>query len=133
MFVRFDVLTPLCSARAATREQIYIDALDAWIPAAALGLTTVNDGFLGLAGYVSHMRLQYAFLMPFADSPPPSSRSARHGLLRVLRPSKPLRDLLCRNVQYQLPSLCPLNALLMRCYVYPAVNELNKSCMVIIR
>ena len=39
------MLTSLCSARAATREQIYIDALDAWIPAAALGLTTVNDGF----------------------------------------------------------------------------------------
>ncbi|KAL1749067.1 peroxisomal biogenesis factor 11 [Schizophyllum fasciatum] len=41
------------AARAATREQIYIDVLDAWIPASALGLTTVNDGFLGLAGFVT--------------------------------------------------------------------------------
>ena len=127
------MLTSLCSARAATREQIYIDALDAWIPAAALGLTTVNDGFLGLAGYVSHMRLRRAFLMPLADSPPPSSLFARRGRPRVLRPSKLLLHLIGPNVQYQLPSLCPLNALLMRCYVYPAVNELNKSCMVIIR
>ncbi|KAI5897621.1 PEX11-domain-containing protein [Schizophyllum commune H4-8] len=115
----------LCSARAATREQIYIDALDAWIPAAALGLTTVNDGFLGLAGYVSYMRLHCGILMLLADSPPPSSLFARHGPPRVLRLSKPLHDLLGRNVQYQSPSLCPL--LLMRCYVYPAVTQSDKS------
>ncbi|KAL1693090.1 peroxisomal biogenesis factor 11-domain-containing protein [Schizophyllum commune] len=122
-----DVVTAeaLCSARAATREQIYIDALDAWIPAAALGLTTVNDGFLGLAGYVSHMPFRCAFLMPLAESSPPSSLFARHGLLRVLLPSKPFRDLPGRNVQYQSPSLCPFQRPAHEMLCIPCCNRIK--------
>lgn len=42
----------LKAARAATLHQFTIDTLDVWIPASGLGLTNVNDGVLGVFGYV---------------------------------------------------------------------------------
>ncbi|KIJ68317.1 hypothetical protein HYDPIDRAFT_124671 [Hydnomerulius pinastri MD-312] len=39
--------------RADTRFQFIIDILDIWIPASNLGLVNVNDGVVGLAGFVS--------------------------------------------------------------------------------
>ena len=49
----------LCSERmycasllTATRQQFVIDVLDVWIPAANIGLVTLNDGILGAFGYV---------------------------------------------------------------------------------
>lgn len=41
------------SLRADTRYQFIIDLLDIWIPASNLGLVNVNDGVVGLAGWVS--------------------------------------------------------------------------------
>ena len=40
------------SLLAATRQQFVIDVLDVWIPAANIGLVTLNDGILGVVGYV---------------------------------------------------------------------------------
>ncbi|KAF8844038.1 peroxisomal biogenesis factor 11 [Paxillus ammoniavirescens] len=39
--------------RVDTRYQFIIDILDIWIPASNLGLTNVNDGVVGLAGFIS--------------------------------------------------------------------------------
>jgi hypothetical protein len=39
--------------RVDTRYQFIIDILDIWIPASNLGLTNVNDGVVGLAGFVA--------------------------------------------------------------------------------
>ncbi len=39
-------------ARDATRQQFIIDLLDVWIPAANLGVVNLNDGILGIFGYV---------------------------------------------------------------------------------
>lgn len=41
------------AARVAAREQIYIDALDVWLPASALGLANMSEGFLGIAGFLT--------------------------------------------------------------------------------
>jgi len=40
------------SARKATKQQLTIDLLDVWIPAAGAELVHVNEGALGLLGYV---------------------------------------------------------------------------------
>ena len=40
------------SARAATLHQFTIDVFDLWIPASGLGLVNVNDGVLGIFGFV---------------------------------------------------------------------------------
>jgi len=40
------------SARAATRQQLIIDMCDVWIPATGAGILTVNEGALGILGYV---------------------------------------------------------------------------------
>jgi len=39
--------------RSDTRYQFIIDILDIWIPASNLGLVNVNDGLVGLAGFIS--------------------------------------------------------------------------------
>jgi len=39
--------------RSATRRQLLIDFLDIWIPAANLEQVNLNDGFLGLFGFLS--------------------------------------------------------------------------------
>ena len=39
-----------CSMQAATRQQLIIDILDVWLPAANLGLVNLNDGTLGIFG-----------------------------------------------------------------------------------
>ena len=36
----------------ATRYQFIIDVLDVWIPATNIGLVNLNDGVLGIFGYV---------------------------------------------------------------------------------
>lgn len=40
------------SVRADTRYQFIIDLLDIWIPATNLGLVNLNDGVVGIFGYV---------------------------------------------------------------------------------
>ena len=40
-------------AREATRFQFIVDLLDFWVPATNLGLVNLNDGFVGIFGYVS--------------------------------------------------------------------------------
>jgi peroxin-11B len=40
------------SARAATQRQFLTDALDVWIPATGAELVGVNEGLLGILGYV---------------------------------------------------------------------------------
>jgi len=45
--------------RATTRHQFIIDALDVWFPASGLGFVNVNDGVLGIFGFItSFMALQ---------------------------------------------------------------------------
>ena len=41
------------SARVATQKQFIIDALDAWIPATGAEIVSVNEGTLGILGFVS--------------------------------------------------------------------------------
>jgi len=45
----------LANLRADTRYQFIIDLCDIWIPAFNLGLVNVNDGFVGLAGFISSL------------------------------------------------------------------------------
>ena len=40
------------SARVATQKQFIIDALDAWIPASGAEIVSVNEGTLGILGFV---------------------------------------------------------------------------------
>lgn len=40
-------------ARSVTRHQFIIDILDVWIPAANLGLVNLNDGVLGIFGFIT--------------------------------------------------------------------------------
>lgn len=42
----------LCSVRADLLYQFTIDLLDFWIPATNLGLVNLNDGVVGIFGYV---------------------------------------------------------------------------------
>jgi len=42
----------LSSARAATRQQLIIDMYDVSIPATGAGIFTINEGTLGILGYV---------------------------------------------------------------------------------
>ncbi|EKM60933.1 uncharacterized protein PHACADRAFT_133883 [Phanerochaete carnosa HHB-10118-sp] len=43
------------AARAETRFQFIVDLLDVWIPATNLGLVTLNDGIVGMFGFVSSL------------------------------------------------------------------------------
>ncbi|KZT30519.1 peroxisomal biogenesis factor 11 [Neolentinus lepideus HHB14362 ss-1] len=40
-------------ARSGTRQQFIIDILDVWVPAANLGLVNLNDGILGIFGFIT--------------------------------------------------------------------------------
>jgi peroxin-11B len=46
-------LRVLHAIRVATRHQFIIDILDVWTPAASLGLVNINDGVLGIFGFIS--------------------------------------------------------------------------------
>ncbi|KAF9787050.1 peroxisomal biogenesis factor 11 [Thelephora terrestris] len=46
-------LNGLHATRAATKQQFVIDALDFWIPATALGLVNLNDGIVGIFGFIT--------------------------------------------------------------------------------
>ncbi|KAI9572850.1 peroxisomal biogenesis factor 11 [Boletus coccyginus] len=46
--------------RSDARYQFTIDILDVWIPASNLGLVNVNDGIVGLAGFISSVMGMYA-------------------------------------------------------------------------
>jgi peroxin-11B len=48
-------LRALQTMRAATRHQFIIDILDVWLPAANLGLVNLNDGILGIFGFISSL------------------------------------------------------------------------------
>jgi peroxin-11B len=39
--------------RTATRYQFALDCIDVWLPASALGLVGLNDGLVGLCGFVT--------------------------------------------------------------------------------
>ncbi|KAJ7446522.1 hypothetical protein B0H11DRAFT_2085143 [Mycena galericulata] len=45
-------LRVVATTRAAIRHQFIIDILDLWIPATALGLSNLNDGVVGIFGFV---------------------------------------------------------------------------------
>jgi peroxin-11B len=55
-------LTFVNSARTATRQQLVVDLCDVWIPATGSGIVNVNDGALGILGYV------FAVLSEFINS-----------------------------------------------------------------
>ncbi len=40
------------SSRDALRHQLYIDMLDIWLPISNLKYVNLNDGVLGIVGYV---------------------------------------------------------------------------------
>ncbi|KAJ7631084.1 peroxisomal biogenesis factor 11 [Roridomyces roridus] len=46
-------LRAIATARAAVRHQFIIDSLDLWTPATALGLSTMNDGLVGIFAMIS--------------------------------------------------------------------------------
>ncbi|KAH8988903.1 peroxisomal biogenesis factor 11 [Lactarius akahatsu] len=46
-------LRALHNFRTATRKQFIIDILDVWLPASSLGLVNINDGVLGIFGFIS--------------------------------------------------------------------------------
>ncbi|KAI0307775.1 peroxisomal biogenesis factor 11 [Multifurca ochricompacta] len=46
-------LRGLHAMRADTRRQFIIDIFDVWLPASNLGLVNVNDGVLGIFGFIS--------------------------------------------------------------------------------
>jgi len=46
-------LATMTAQRAATRQQFIIDILDLWIPAANLGIVSLNDGVLGIFGLIT--------------------------------------------------------------------------------
>jgi len=46
-------LRALHAMRTATRHQFIIDVLDAWLPAANLGLVNLNDGLIGIFGFIT--------------------------------------------------------------------------------
>nr|GAT58977.1 peroxisomal biogenesis factor [Mycena chlorophos] len=46
-------LRAIATSREAIRHQFIIDALDLWTPATALGLSTLNDGFVGIFAMIS--------------------------------------------------------------------------------
>lgn len=51
-----------CRARDATRYQFIVDLLDIWVPATNLGLVNINDGFIGIFGYVSRDQVVFSSL-----------------------------------------------------------------------
>ncbi|KAH0838409.1 peroxisomal biogenesis factor 11-domain-containing protein [Lanmaoa asiatica] len=53
-------LLALEKMRSDTRYQFIIDVLDIWIPASNLSLVNVNDGTVGLAGFISSVMGMYA-------------------------------------------------------------------------
>ncbi|KAJ3987548.1 peroxisomal biogenesis factor 11 [Lentinula detonsa] len=46
-------LSTVLASRDATRQQLVIDLLDLWIPATALGISSMNDGVLGIFGVIT--------------------------------------------------------------------------------
>ncbi|KAJ4486294.1 peroxisomal biogenesis factor 11 [Lentinula aciculospora] len=46
-------LSTILASRDATRHQLIIDLLDLWIPATALGISSMNDGVLGIFGLIT--------------------------------------------------------------------------------
>ncbi|KAJ4489393.1 peroxisomal biogenesis factor 11 [Lentinula edodes] len=46
-------LSTIIASRDATRYQLVIDLLDLWIPATALGISSMNDGVLGIFGLIT--------------------------------------------------------------------------------
>jgi len=46
-------LRSLQTMRGATRHQFIIDILDVWLPASNLGLVNLNDGILGIFGFIT--------------------------------------------------------------------------------
>ncbi|KAJ7619155.1 peroxisomal biogenesis factor 11 [Mycena polygramma] len=48
-------LRTIAATRAAVRHQFIIDVLDLWIPATALGLSSLNDGVVGSFGVISSL------------------------------------------------------------------------------
>ncbi|KAI0778034.1 peroxisomal biogenesis factor [Trametes elegans] len=48
-------LQDLNSAREAVRYQFIIDILDVWIPATTIGLVNLNDGVLGIFGFITSL------------------------------------------------------------------------------
>ncbi|KAI0762839.1 peroxisomal biogenesis factor [Fomes fomentarius] len=48
-------LQNLQTARSAVRYQFVIDLLDVWIPATSIGLVNLNDGILGVFGFVTSL------------------------------------------------------------------------------
>jgi hypothetical protein len=47
-----DIDPSSCSQSDSTRHQLFIDSLDVWLPASALGLVDLNDGVVGILGFV---------------------------------------------------------------------------------
>lgn len=45
-------MTSCTSARDNNQKQLVIDLLDVWIPATGAGLLDINEGALGMLGYV---------------------------------------------------------------------------------
>jgi len=46
-------LRGLEATQAATKQQFIIDALDFWLPATAIGLVNLNDGIVGICGFIT--------------------------------------------------------------------------------
>ncbi|KAJ3922573.1 peroxisomal biogenesis factor 11 [Lentinula edodes] len=51
--MRLSTIIAVPSSRDATRYQLVIDSLDLWIPATALGISSMNDGVLGIFGLIT--------------------------------------------------------------------------------
>lgn len=56
----------LYRARLATRRQLTIDWLDISLPASSIGLVNINEGALGILGYVFGLLSQYPLLNSYA-------------------------------------------------------------------
>ncbi|KAL0579119.1 Peroxisomal membrane protein PMP27 [Marasmius crinis-equi] len=48
-------LSAISAARNQTRRQLTIDMLDFWIPATGIGLANLNDGVLGIFGFITSL------------------------------------------------------------------------------
>lgn len=80
-------LHDLQAAREAVRYQFVIDILDVWIPATNIGLVNLNDGVLGIFGYVTVFLRETLLvrLTTIAVSSPPLWLCASSGSLRPER------------------------------------------------
>ncbi|KAJ3936340.1 MAG: peroxisomal biogenesis factor 11 [Lentinula lateritia] len=57
--MRLSTIIAVPSSRDATRYQLVIDLLDLWIPATALGISSMNDGVLGIFGLITSVMAGY--------------------------------------------------------------------------